>query len=315
MKIALLGGGAFGITLALQLSKKHEVFVYEYVQARVETLKKGYCPLIDAQIPESILISNQMSDVLPLTECVVIAVASEYVRTTVLTAKQYIPPHAIVVLASKGFDESGSLLSKIVFDTLQSETAVLSGPTIAKELSHNVLTAAVIACDNPDIRSMLCQEFSTDIFHCYPSDDMVGVQIGGALKNCIAIWGGIVDGLKLGKNTKSYIMTKGLDEIKLLGCAMGAKPITFYGLSGLGDLIVTCTSENSRNRQLGEKLVSGQKLSEALAEMTMVAEGVHTTKVGVELGRKFNVRMPLIEGLFQILFEGKDIQDTVRELL
>ena len=315
MKIAVLGGGSFGLTLAQHLSHKHDVRVWEFLQERVDTLRKGYCPLIDLKINPEIIFSTKFQEVLPDAEVIVIAVPSEHVSKTLKSAKSYISIDSTLVLASKGFDDSKKLLSELIEDEFDNDLAVFSGPTIAKEMARGILTSANIASKDMEIAEELCLEFSSDNLKCYPCSDMIGLQVGGAYKNIIAVLAGVVDGLNAGMNTKAYLMTVGLSEMKQFGVALGAKESTFYDLSGVGDLIVTCSSANSRNRQLGEMMGKGERLDDALKKMTMIAEGVHTTKIAIEIAKIHKINVPLAFALYDIMFHNRDAKEALMKVL
>jgi glycerol-3-phosphate dehydrogenase (NAD(P)+) len=309
MNITILGGGAFGTALAIHLSKKHSPTIWEHFAERIHQLQSGHCNLLNITVPSNITISQEKN--LENSDVIIIAVASAYVRQTMLDVK--LPENSILVLASKGFDDSLELLSTVIPKT--NPLTLLYGPTIAKELAGGIITGATIASSNHETAKTIQELFQDEKFIIDTTDDIIGVQVGSALKNVYAVWGGIIDGLQLGNNTKALVMTKGLHELTTLGIAMGAKKETFSSLAGLGDLIVTCTSPDSRNRTFGEKLGQGKTKDEALSEMNMVVEGIHTVKIAVQLAQKHNVPMPLAEQLHKVLFENKNANKALKDAL
>jgi len=247
-------------------------------------------------------------------------VPTQYLRGVWKRLAPYLPPDVPIVSVSKGI-ENESLLrpTQIIGDSFSGKsshtTVALSGPNIASELAKYLPATAVAACDDQKVAERVQQAFSTQWFRVYTNDDVVGVELAGATKNIIALAAGILDGLAAGNNAKAALVTRGLVEITRLGVAMGAKPATFQGLAGIGDLITTCVSPEGRNRSVGEQIGKGRKLDEILANMASVAEGVPTTKSVVKLARQFNVEMPITESVYQILFEGKDAIDALTDLM
>lgn len=225
----------------------------------------------------------------------------------------------VIVNLAKGI-EAGSLrrMSEVIGEAAGVEpgrVATLSGPSHAEEVARDMPTTVVVASVSTDLALQVQGLFAGEFFRVYQSDDLIGVELGGSLKNIIAIAAGIVDGLALGDNTKGALITRGLAEITRLGVAMGARAETFAGLSGLGDLVTTCYSAHSRNRHVGEKLGTGRKLDEVLADMTMIAEGVETTRSGYDLARRHSVEMPITEEVYHVLFEDKDAREALGNLM
>jgi len=263
-------------------------------------------------------VTSDIQKALENQEGVVIVVPSHVVRSTAKAAAPHWPQGAWAVCASKGLEEETLLrMSQVLGQTLPLETplAALSGPSHAEEVSRRMPTTVVSASSDPQTAKKVQHAFHADYFRVYTSSDVVGVELGGSLKNVIAIAAGILDGLGLGDNTKAALMTRGLHEITRLGVALGAKSHTFAGLAGMGDLIVTCMSRHSRNRLLGEKIGKGATLSQALKEMVMVAEGVKTSTAAVALARQAKVEVPITEEVYKVLFEDKPAQQAVTSLL
>jgi len=223
---------------------------------------------------------------------------------------------AVIINASKGIERKSLLtLSSIIREVTHHKVAVLSGPSFAQEVSKKLPTAVTLSCEDASTSLLLQEIFNTHFFRVYTHDDILGVELGGALKNVIAIAAGISDGLYLGHNARAALLTRGLVEIERLGVAMGAKQQTFSGLSGLGDLILTCTAFLSRNYSLGTKLAKGMKLNDILSQSKSVIEGVATAESAYELSRKYDVQMPFVEQVYRVLYEGKDPAIAVRELM
>lgn len=314
MKISILGGGSWGTALAVQLAKnKHQVKVWEFFEEQARKMQvERVCPLLpEVKLPENIFVSSKMEEVVSGSKLVLIVVPSDKVEVTINQAAKFLESQPIII-CSKGFASNSRLLSEVVKEKVKGEVYCLYGPTHAEEVGWGKLTGIVLAGGKGKVK--LKKALESDNFKIELSKDIVGVQVAAALKNIIAIFIGLLDGLGEGDNAKAYIMTKGLEEIKQVGLAWGAKKETFYGLTGMGDLIVTCTSKHSRNRHVGEQIGKGRKLSEVLAEMKMVAEGVTNLKEAINLQDKFNLKLPLISGLYAILFEGKDAREVLKEI-
>ncbi len=272
-------------------------------------------------LPDEVGVTWQMERALGSADAVVIAVPSQAVRQVVRSlaaALEGVP--SVVVCASKGL-ERGSLkrLSEVVSEELahveKVRIAVLVGPSHAEEVSRGLPTTVVASSRQPEVSRFVQDAFTGPTFRIYTNDDLVGVELGVALKNIVAIAAGICDGLGFGDNTKGALLTRGLAEITRLGVAMGAKPSTFAGLTGVGDLITTCASRHSRNRYVGEQIGRGKSLHQVLDEMSMVAEGVETTSAAKELGDKHGVEMPITDQVYDILFNGKDPSEAWQELM
>jgi len=319
--IGVIGAGSWGTTLAIMLSERHNVRLWEFDKKQCEKIKnerenKKFLPNI--KIPDNIFISNNAEEVITPSDIILFVVPSHTLRQNVQKMKKLLKDK-ILINAAKGLEENSmKRMSEILFEETGNENIfVISGPSHAEEVSRKLPTTVVIASLKNEKKKMeyLQKVFMTEYFRVYTNDDIIGVELGGALKNIIAIAAGISDGLGYGSNTKSAIMTRGLVEIQRFGIKLGAKPDTFAGLAGIGDLITTCISNFSRNRYVGEKLGKGMKLNEILNGMTMVAEGVRTTKATLNLAKKIKVTMPITEELYEILYNEKDVKESVLNLM
>jgi glycerol-3-phosphate dehydrogenase (NAD(P)+) len=325
MNISVLGAGGWGTTLAILLhSNNHNVTLWEYEEDYVlkilETrINEKYLPGII--IPSALNITHDLDLATKNKDIVVLAVPSQFLRSVIKNkiASQNLE-HSILVSVAKGIENTSLMtMSQMLKDEIPSlqtkQIAVLSGPSHAEEVARKIPTAVVAASKNKKTAELVQSAFMTPYFRVYTSSDLVGVEMGGAFKNVIAIGAGIIDGAKFGDNTKAAIMTRGIAEISRLGIRLGAKAETFAGLSGMGDLIVTCMSRHSRNRFVGEQIGSGKKLKEVLASMTMVAEGVQTTKSVVQLAGNSGVETPIACEVYNILFEDKDPSKATYDLM
>ena len=321
-KIVVLGAGGWGTALAMLLANKgFEVALWEPFAAQARELRRrreNLKFLPGVPIPPQIGITSRLQEVAPEKDMIVVALPSHVVRKGVRRLAQCgMSSHAVIVSASKGIENKTDLrMSQVIAAELPgNRIAVLSGPSHAEEVSRNVPTSIVAATPDEDLAKYVQSIFMAPNFRVYTNPDMVGVELGGALKNIIAIAVGICDGLGFGDNTRAALIARGLAEMARLGIAMGAEPLTFAGLSGLGDLITTCISRHSRNRGLGEALGRGRSLKEISMEMTMVAEGVRTTRSAYQLSRRYNVEMPITRRVYGVLFRGEDPQSVVASLM
>ncbi|MDD5245843.1 MAG: NAD(P)-dependent glycerol-3-phosphate dehydrogenase [Candidatus Omnitrophica bacterium] len=320
--ICVLGDGGWGTTLAVLLSRKgFPVSLWgafeDYAGILEKTrVNKKFLPGI--RIPREVEITSDPERALLGKDLVVVAVPSEYLRKVMIRIKGgCYPRHAAYLSVTKGI-EIGSLkrMSEVIRDELSvSRVAVLSGPTIAQEVARGVPTAAVVACADKKLRNFLQDIFMMERFRVYTNDDVIGVELGGSLKNVIAIACGVSDGLGFGTNTKAALLSRGLAEISRLGQAMGAKAKTFSGISGLGDLVTTCISQQSRNRFVGEQIGKGNTLKQIQSHMQMVAEGVPTAKSALDLSRRYNVEMPIVREVYNLLYKNKSPLRAVRDLM
>ena len=321
MKLCILGSGSWGTVLTSHIRKAgHDISLWAFDQKEFEYLdQKRESPLVKGvRLDRTIFITQDMEKALEGREGVVMAVPSHAVCSTAQKAAAFWPDKAWVVCVSKGLEEDSHLrLSQVLKENLPPGTpvAALSGPSHAEEVALQMPTTVVAASEDEALAQTIQNVFHTDYFRVYTSTDVIGVELGGSLKNVIAIAAGILDGLGLGDNTKAALMTRGLYEMTKLGVAMGAQPLTFAGLAGMGDLTVTCISRHSRNRLLGEKVGKGATLEQALKEMTMVAEGVKTSKAALALAATANVEVPITQEVYNVLFEGKRVKEAVKSLL
>ena len=318
--VSIIGTGTWGIALSLVLHRNgHRVSAWSALPQEIETLQKtGKCKnLPGAVIPEDILFTTDLEEACRGREMIVLAVPSIYTRGTARRMNPFISEGQLVVSVAKGIEE-GTLktISEQIEDELpQADIAVLSGPSHAEEVSVGIPTTVVAGARKKDTAEKVQDFFMTPDFRVYVNPDVLGIELGGSLKNVIALAAGACDGLGCGDNTKAALMTRGISEITRLGIAMGAKPETFAGLSGIGDLIVTCTSMHSRNRRAGILIGRGKSMQEAMDEVQMVVEGVYSAKAGLALGRKYHVQMPIIEAVNRVLFEDLSAKDALASLM
>jgi len=322
MKLCVLGAGSWGIALSAHLHRAgHDIRLWEHDPARAELLqqtRENKILLPGILLPANIFVTSRMQEALEGREGVVLVVPSHVVRPTLQKAATAWPKGAWVACATKGLEEQSHLrMSQVLKEYIKDDNliSVLSGPSHAEEVSRKMPTTVVAASTQPALSKTVQGVFHSDYFRVYTSTDVLGVELGGSLKNVIAIAAGISDGLGLGDNSKAALMTRGLHEITRLGLALGAQPQTFAGLAGMGDLIVTCCSRHSRNRLLGEKIGKGASLEQALAEMVMVAEGVKSSHAAVDLAQKAKVEVPITEEVYQVLFKNKTAKDAVKSLM
>ena len=318
--IAVIGAGSWGTTLACLLADKgYDVSLWVYEKKLVEEIEKTgensvYLPGI--KLPENMRVSHQIDEVVKKARYILNVVPAQFTRTVFKEALPHLSDEAIIISASKGI-ERGTLLtiSKVLKELSGHEIAVLSGPSFAKEVIKKIPTAVTLATEDKNTGFIFQEVFNTGSFRVYRHDDILGVEIGGALKNVMSIASGISDSLSLGHNARASLITRGLVEMTRLGVAMGAKEKTFTGLSGLGDLVLTCTSSLSRNYTVGIKLGQGMKLKDILNQTKSVAEGVDTAESAYQLSLKYNIEMPIVEQVYKVIYEDKDPVLTVKDLL
>jgi glycerol-3-phosphate dehydrogenase (NAD(P)+) len=322
MEIACIGAGSWGTTLSVYLANQgHNVRLWAHDSSQRQALRTGrrnrrYLP--DVEIPDRVQIIDDVREVAGAAS-IVVATPTQFIRSTLEPLVGTDLGNTVVINTSKGI-ERGTVfrVSEILTDVTgvqEQQIVSLSGPSHAEEVSRSDPAALVAASPSLDSAEFAQDLFNSDTLRIYSSDDIIGVELGGALKNVIALCAGIVDGLQFGDNTKAALITRGLAEISRLGIALGARPETFSGLSGLGDLIVTCTSRHSRNRYVGEQIGKGRRLADIVAEMDMVAEGVTTTESARELASRNGVEMPITEQVYQVLFEGKGTRAGIDDLM
>ena len=324
VKVSVLGAGSWGTALAMLLASKYDdVILWEFrpdVASELATLRENKLMLPGVPIPEKIHITSDFEKSARYRDVLVLAVPSHIMRKVAERLREVDFGKAILVSVAKGIENDTLLrMSQVIQQVLpelpSTQLAVLSGPSHAEEVARKIPTTVVSASSNLKTAQEVQRIFMTSNFRVYASEDLIGVELGGSLKNIIAIGAGISDGVGYGDNTKAALMTRGLVEITRLGTAMGADPMTFAGLSGMGDLIVTCMSRHSRNRYLGEQIGKGKTLQQVLDEMVMVAEGVRTTRSAHDLAQKYGVEMPITEQVFKVLFEDKPPKEAVIELM
>lgn len=320
MNITIIGAGSWGIALASLLNKNgHIVKMWSKNKEEVEIINTKHTIaryLPGFNIPQSIVVYNKMDKALENAEMIIMAVPSIAVRECAKQINQY-KKECIVVDVAKGIEEATlKRLSEVIKEEIPlARVVTLSGPSHAEEVINMRPTAVTVASENMKECNVVAEAFRNEYFRVYPNEDIIGVEIGGALKNIIAVCTGISDGLELGDNAKAALITRGLAEITRLGIKMGAKAETFCGLAGIGDLVVTCGSKHSRNYRAGVLLGEGNSLKNTLAKINMAVEGVNTSKAGKKLGEKYEVELPIIEQANKILFEGKDPRQAVLELM
>jgi glycerol-3-phosphate dehydrogenase (NAD(P)+) len=321
MKISVIGSGGWGTAIAILLSKKgHDVYLWSWIQEETDRLardreNKEFLP--DVKFPETIYCTHDMAECADGAELIITAAPSPATRTTAKQLSHHVKEGQKLINISKGLEEKTLLrLSQVYKEEIpQADISVMSGPSHAEEVSRGLPTTNVVASEHIETAKFIQDIFMDDMFRVYTSTDIIGVELGGALKNVIALCAGISDGLGYGDNTKAALMTRGLAEIARLGEAMGAKKETFMGLSGVGDLIVTCTSMHSRNRRAGILLGEGKTLEETLETVHMVVEGVNTAAAAYEMSKKYGVEMPIVEEAYNILYGGTDARKAVLRLM
>jgi glycerol-3-phosphate dehydrogenase (NAD(P)+) len=321
-KIAILGDGAWGTAIALLLAQRddHEVVLWSARPENARILREqreNRRLLPGVFIPPGVHLTEDAEEAVRDAALLVSAVPTVYLRATMQRLVGIVPPSARVLSLSKGVEnDTFRRPTEILHELLSaSHLAVLSGPSHAEEVSRGLPTSLVVASRDRELAHWVQDHFNTTTFRVYTSPDLIGVELGGALKNIIGLAAGIGDGLNLGDNSKAAIMTRGLVEIMRFGVALGAESKTFAGLAGLGDLITTCMSRHGRNRHVGERLGRGEKLSAILASMSMVAEGVATTRSVHQRARQLDVEMPITGEVYRVLYEDKDAQSAVADLM
>lgn len=320
MNISVIGSGTWGCALASILKDKgNDVVLWSYFKEESETLKntKTIRNLPGFLMPDGIVYTSDIKEAVTDKNLIVMVTPSAAISKTAQAMAPFVKEGAVIVCASKGFDtQTQKTLTETIKEKIpQAYVAALSGPSHAEEVAKKMPTTLVAASESAGVREMLQNLFMTDYLRIYTNEDVLGVEIGGALKNIIALCAGVSDGLGLGDNAKAALMTRGISEITRLGIAMGAKATTFAGLTGVGDLIVTCTSMHSRNRRAGILIGQGKTKDEAMEEVNMVVEGVYATKEAYKLAKKYDVEMPITQEVYSVLFEGKKAKDAVFDLM
>jgi glycerol-3-phosphate dehydrogenase (NAD(P)+) len=320
--VAILGAGSWGTALSVHLSRVgHDVRLWARDPALVADMsarRANAVYLPDVPLPDRVVVTHSLAEALRGAELVVSAIPSHGCRGVIRQAASSIAPRATIVSATKGL-EGGTMLrmSEVIAQEVNSKhpIVVLSGPSFAIEVARQLPTATLAASASPDATALVQQEFRGPFFRLYGSDDVVGVELGGAMKNIIAIAAGVVEGLGLGHNALAALITRGLAELTRLACAVGGRRETLAGLSGLGDLVLTCTGNLSRNRHVGIELARGRALPEILASMKMVAEGVLTTDAALELGARHGIELPIATQMSEVLSGRSDVRTAIGALM
>ncbi|MCR5756015.1 MAG: NAD(P)-dependent glycerol-3-phosphate dehydrogenase [Acetatifactor sp.] len=319
-KIGILGAGSWGIALAALLHNNgHEITVWSKIESEIQMLqeKHEHKMLPGVKLSEDMIFTTEDRICVEGMDLLVMAVASKYTRETAKRFSKLVAPGQIVVNVSKGIEEHTLMtLSEIIEQEIpQADVAVLSGPSHAEEVGRGIPTTIVVGSHSRKTAEYLQSIFMNEVFRVYTSPDMLGMELGAALKNVVALAAGIADGLGYGDNSKAALITRGIAEISRLGVAMGGKYETFNGLTGIGDLIVTCASMHSRNRRAGILIGQGKTYQEAMDEVQMVVEGVYSAKAAMELAKKYQIQLPIIEQVNAVLFEGKNAALAVKDLM
>jgi glycerol-3-phosphate dehydrogenase (NAD(P)+) len=320
VNLAIVGGGSWGTALAIVLSPRFErirLWVYEpELVARIATTRENDVYLPGLRLPDNVSAGGDIPWALEGADIVLGVMPSHHARGLYAAIRPYLSPSRIIVSATKGLEKSSLLrISEVIQQTAPAPVAVLSGPTFAREIARGEPAAVVIASTDPAVAQRVQQAFSGPTFRLYTNSDPLGVELGAALKNVVAIAAGVCKGLCLGNNTLAALITRGLAEITRLAVAMGAQPRTLAGLAGLGDLVLTCSGDLSRNRMVGLELAKGKGLAEIVGSMKMVAEGVETCDAAVHLGAKFSVELPIIEQMHAVLQGNKSPAQAIQTLM
>ena len=319
--IGIIGAGSWGTALAWLISNNgSRVTVWSVIEEEIQMLKEGReqkDKLPGVILPADMEFTTDLASAVDGKDMLVLAVPSPYTRSTAAKMAPYVKSGQKIINVAKGIEESTLMtLSEIIEEEIpQAETAVLSGPSHAEEVGKGIPTTIVVGAKNRQTAEFLQNLFMSPVFRVYISSDVMGIEIGAALKNVVALAAGMADGLGYGDNTKAALITRGIAEIARLGISMGGRIETFYGLTGIGDLIVTCASMHSRNRRAGILIGKGASMEEAMKEVKMVVEGVYSAKAGYALSQKYGVSMPIVEQVNRILFEGMPASDAVKELM
>lgn len=323
-RIAIVGTGSWGTTLAVMLARDgRPVCLWSRTAGEAQKLRavrenKAFLPGVI--LPNSLHITHSLDQALHNCNILMLVVPAQRMRENVRRVQPHVQDDTIILSAAKGLEtETAMRMSEVIAEELGPESngriCVLSGPNLSREIASGLPAGTVIAANDPSVAEFAQRMVMTPLFRVYAHDDLIGVELGGALKNIIALGAGAADEFGYGENAKAVYMTRGLAEITRLGVAAGANALTFAGLAGVGDLICTCSSRHSRNHYVGEELAKGRSLADIQASMKMVAEGVNTTKAALKLARRYDVEMPITEQIYQVLFHGKSPQEAIRDMM
>lgn len=321
MKVGIVGAGSWGIALSVLLNKNGaDVTVWSALEDEIAMLKENHEHITKfpgVKLADSIKFTSDLEETVKLNEVLIMAVPSTFMRTTSKKMKPFVKEGQIIVNVAKGIEENTLMtLSEIIEEEIpQARVAVMCGPSHAEEVGRGIPTSIVVGAKEQKVAGILQDLFMNETFRVYTSPDVLGMEIGSSLKNVVALAAGIADGLGYGDNTKAALITRGIAEIARLGIKMGGKFETFAGLTGIGDLIVTCASMHSRNRRAGILIGQGKTMKEAMDEVQMVVEGVYSAKAAMQLSQKYNVELPIIEQVNLILFENKPAAEAVKDLM
>ncbi|GAB6169989.1 NAD(P)H-dependent glycerol-3-phosphate dehydrogenase [Clostridium carnis] len=320
-KVTFLGGGSFGTSLGILIANKgNSVSIYDRDENVVNDINqngKNDKYIKDLKIPKNVTAYNNLDEALKETKYVVLSIPSHVIRLVSNSLKGKIKEDVIIISIAKGIEQGSNLrLSQVIKEELpNNKVVILSGPSHAEEVSFNIPTTVVVSSEDMEAAKKVQDLFITSNFRVYTNDDLIGVEIGGAVKNIIALAAGVCDGIGYGDNSKAALMTRGMAEIVRIGMKLGGRAETFLGLTGMGDLIVTCTSLHSRNRKAGFLIGSGKSTEEAIEEVGMVVEGIKACKAFYELKEKLSIEMPITDILYKILFENKNPKEAVIDLM
>ena len=320
-KIGVIGAGSWGCALAVVLAKNgHSVTMWSIVEDEIKMLNENHehlDKLPGVKLPENIEFTTDLEKAIADSEMLILAVPSVFTRSTAKSMAEYVKAGQIIVCVAKGIEEDTLMtISDVVWQEIpDADVAVMCGPSHAEEEGIGLPTTLVAGAKKKAIAEKVQDTFMNDTFRVYTSSDILGMELGGSLKNVIALAAGMADGVGYGDNTKAALITRGIEEISRLAIAMGARKETLAGLTGIGDLIVTCESKHSRNRKAGMLMGQGYTMEEATKEVKMVVEGIYSAKAAYKLSVKYNVSMPIIEGVNQVLFEDKPVKEIVNQLM
>ncbi|MDP2916433.1 MAG: NAD(P)H-dependent glycerol-3-phosphate dehydrogenase [Dehalococcoidia bacterium] len=320
-KLGIIGTTSWGTTLGALLARKGlKVKLWARTEREAEELNKTELPLLSGARSHELYFTSELHEAITDAKAVIMAVPSQAMRQNIRLVAQHLKKSTIVVSAAKGLEIGSHLrMSQVIAEEIdpryRNNICVLSGPNLAREIMLGLPAATVAASENEATARTIQRLLTTNALCVFTNNDVIGVELGGALKNIIALGAGIADGLGYGDNAKAAFMTRGLTEVTALGVALGANPLTFSGLAGLGDLITTCESTLSRNHYVGVELSKGRKMEDIIGTMDAVAEGVSTTKVAWHLAQKLGLEMPITERIYQVLYEGKNPRDAAEQLM